>query len=160
LAEIMNLHPDFKDLLAECVRASLEFAVLGGYAVGFHARPRATKDIDLLVLRTPENLARLAQALEAFGAPANVVAAAPAAKEDEVLYFGVKPLRVDIMTRADGIDTATALRRVVFAEIADLRIPILSREDLLANKRAAGRPQDLADVHALERARDAELGEK
>jgi predicted nucleotidyltransferase len=59
----MDLHPDFRDLLAEFVRAKVEFAVIGGYAVGSHAKPRATKDLDVLVAGTPENLARVARAL-------------------------------------------------------------------------------------------------
>lgn len=146
----MDLHPDFKELLAECVAARVEFAVVGGYAVGFHARPRATKDLDLLVLGAPENLDRLATALETFGAPANVVAAARTAGVDDVIYFGVAPLRVDIMTQADGIDTAAALARAVHAEVGALSIPILGLPDLIANKRAAGRKQDLADLEVLE----------
>src|SRR5438045_355573 len=45
----MDLHPDFRDLLAELVRASVRFALIGGYAVGHHAKPRATKDLDVVV---------------------------------------------------------------------------------------------------------------
>jgi hypothetical protein len=71
----MDLHPDFKDLLAEFVRANVRFLVLGAYAVGFHAKPRATKDLDLLISREGDNLERAARALARFGAPASVVAA-------------------------------------------------------------------------------------
>ena len=147
----MDLHPDFKELLEACVRYGVEFAILGGYAVGFHARPRATKDLDLLVLGEPINLQRLADALLAFGAPGNVVAAARTAQPDEVLYFGAPPLRVDILTRADGIDTGEALGRVVLASLGNVSVPVLGLQDLIANKRAAGRPQDLVDVALLER---------
>ena len=147
----MDLHPDFKELLAECVAARVEFAIVGGYAVGFHARPRATKDLDLLVLGVPENLARLAAALTTFGAPPNVVAAAQTAQADDVIYFGVPPLRVDIMTQADGIETRAALARVVRADLGSLSVPILGLADLIANKRASGRKQDLADLEVLER---------
>ncbi len=147
----MDLHPDFKELLEACVRYGVEFAILGGYAVGFHARPRATKDLDLLVLGEPINLQRLADALQAFGAPGNVVEAARTAQPDEVLYFGAPPLRVDILTRADGIDTGEALGHVVFASLGDVSVPVLGLQDLIANKRAAGRPQDLVDVALLER---------
>jgi predicted nucleotidyltransferase len=146
----MDLHPDFKELLAECVAAKVEFAIVGGYAVGFHARPRATKDLDLLVLGVPENLARLAAALSVFGAPPNVVAAAKTARADDVIYFGVAPLRVDIMTQADGIDTHDALERAVYADLGTVSVPILGLGDLIANKRASGRKQDLADLEALE----------
>ena len=139
----MDLHPDFKELMEECVAARVEFAIVGGYAVGFHARPRATKDLDLLVLGVPENLARLAAALEAFGASPNVVAAAKTAAADDVIYFGVAPLRVDIMTQADGIDTRAALERAVHADLGTVSVPIVGLADLIANKRVSGRKQDL-----------------
>jgi len=152
----MDLHPDFKELLAECVAAKVEFAIVGGYAVGFHARPRATKDLDLLVLGVPENLERLAAALETFGAPPNVVAAAKTAGADDVLYFGVVPLRVDIMTQADGIETRVALGRAVYADLGTFEAPILGLADLIANKRATGRKQDLADLELLEKAQSGQ----
>ena len=56
----MDLHPDFRDLLAEFARSGGRFVVLGGYAVGHHAKPRATKDLDLLVSGDDDNLARVA----------------------------------------------------------------------------------------------------
>ena len=139
----MDLHPDFKELLAECVAAKVEFAIVGGYAVGFH-------DLDLLVLGVPENLARLAAALAAFGAPPNVVAAAKTVAADDVIYFGVAPLRIDIMTQADGIDTRAALERTVYADLGTVSVPIVGLADLIANKRASGRKQDLADLEVLE----------
>jgi hypothetical protein len=69
----MDLHPDFKDLLAEFARSKVSYALLGGYAVGYHAKPRATKDLDLLLSGLDDNLERAAGALAAFGAPAQVV---------------------------------------------------------------------------------------
>ena len=149
----MDLHPDFSDLLGELARFGVRFAVLGGYAVGHHAKPRATKDLDVLVSGSPENLEQLAQALTAFGAPPNVVAAARAMQPTEVVYLGVPPVRVDILRKADGIDTEAALARAIDVDLGDLRIKVLSIDDLIANKRAAGRLQDLADVELLERVR-------
>ena len=69
----MDLHPDFKDLLAEFARSKVSFALLGGYAMGYHAKPRATKDLDLLLSGQGDNLQRAADALAAFGAPAHLV---------------------------------------------------------------------------------------
>ena len=125
----MDLHPDFKDLLAAFGRYGVEYALLGGYAVGYHARPRATKDLDLLIAGTESNLRQVAAALADFGAPAVAVAGVQTMKRDEIVHFGVPPVRALL----DG-----------------LTIPILAIEDLIANKRAAGRPQDLADVAVLE----------
>jgi len=151
----MDLHPDFRDLLAEFANEEVSYAVIGGYAVGHHARPRATKDLDLLVSPSGSNLERVARALEHFGAPPNVVAAVRNLGESEVVYLGVAPVRVDILRSADGIDDVDAtLARAVRVSLGDLTIPILGLDDLLANKRAAGRAQDLADVELLERVRN------
>ena len=109
----MDLFPDFKDLLAAFVASKVEFVLLGGYAVIFHGRPRATKDLDLLVGIDDTNRKRLAGALETFGAPANVVDAAQVLAAGEVLYFGFSPLRVDILASASGIDFPSVFRRAV-----------------------------------------------
>jgi len=84
----MDLHPDFRDLLAEFARENVSYAVIGGYAVGHHAKPRATKDLDILVSASGDNLDRVARALENFGAPPNLVAAAKKLGEMEVIYLG------------------------------------------------------------------------
>ena len=149
----MDLHQDFRDLLAELVRFGVSFAILGGYAVGHHAKPRATKDLDLLVAGSDENLQQLALALAAFGAPPNVVAAAREMKPTEVVFLGAPPVRVDILRAADGIETEAVLARAVGVDLGQLEVKVVALDDLIANKRAAGRPQDLADVALLERVR-------
>jgi hypothetical protein len=148
----MDLHPDFNDLLAEFVRYGVRFVLLGGYAVGVHVKPRATKDLDLLVSGEGDNLNRVACALTAFGAPTFVIEAARNMSPTEIVYLGVPPVRIDILRRADGLDTEDTIDRAVLVTLGDLAIPVISLEDLIANKRAAGRPQDLADVVLLERA--------
>jgi predicted nucleotidyltransferase len=150
---MMDLHPDFRDLLAELVRAKADFVLIGGYAVAHHAKPRATKDLDILVSGTPENLERVAMALERFGAPPNVSDAARHMAADEVVYLGAAPVRIDILRRADGIDTDEVIRRADRVDVAGLTIAIISLDDLVANKRASARAQDLADLEVLERAR-------
>jgi hypothetical protein len=148
----MDLHPDFKDLLAEFARSKVSYALIGGYAVGFHTKPRATKDLDLLVSGLADNLAHAAEALAAFGAPAHVVESVRTLGPTEIAFLGAPPVRVDILRSADGIDAESVISRAKVAVVGDLEIPIILLEDLIANKRAAGRPQDLADVAALETA--------
>jgi hypothetical protein len=104
----------------------------------------------VLVAGKPANLERLAAALSEFGAPSHVVAAARTMKATDVVFLGVPPVRVDILRTADGIDTEAAITRAVSVQLGELAIKVLSLVGLIANKRAAGRPQDLADV-ALER---------
>jgi hypothetical protein len=149
----MDLHPDFNDLLVEFVRCEVRFVLLGGYAVGIHAKPRATKDLDLLVSGVGDNLSRVAAALVAFGAPAAVIHAAQNMGPSEIVYLGVPPVRIDILRQADGIDTEQVIERACSVQLAELVIPVIALDDLITNKRASGRPQDLADVALLERVR-------
>src|SRR5690606_30780398 len=74
--DTVDLHPDFSDLLVEFAHFGVRYALLGGYAVGVYAKPRATKDMDLLISGASDNLERVSRALAAFGAPAHVVEAA------------------------------------------------------------------------------------
>jgi hypothetical protein len=147
----MDLHPDFKDLLAEFARFEVKYALLGGYAVGYHAKPRATKDLDLLISGLNGNLERVASALASFGAPAHVVESVRTLASNEIVHFGVPPVRVDLLRSADGIDAEVVIARAQLATVGELTIPVLTLADLIANKRAAGRPQDVADVTLLER---------
>lgn len=149
----MDLHPDFGDLLAAFVAAEVRFALLGGYAVGYYGKPRATKDLDLLVSGRDANADRVANALEAFGAPRNVVEAARRQRDSEVIYLGVAPVRVDILRQVDGLETDEALARAELATVGGLTIPVLSLDDLIVNERASGRPQDIADAVMLEAVR-------
>jgi len=126
--------------------------VIGGHAVAFHGHPRATKDLDVLVRAVPDNARRVYAALAAFGAPLAQfeVAEGDFASYDGVLQIGVPPRRIDVLNRADGITFEEAVRAGDGFELDGRRIPVIGLEALLRNKRAAGRPQDLADVAALE----------
>ncbi len=148
----MDLHSDFSDLLAEFARFEVRFALLGGYAVGVYAKPRATKDLDLLVSGEGDNLERVACALSAFGAPEGVVADVRTMRSTEIVYLGVPPLRIDILRSADGVETEVVLAHVSIVTLPHgLKVPVISLSHLIENKRASGRPQDLADVAALEK---------
>ena len=149
----MDLHPDFSDLLVEFAHFGVSYALLGGYAVGVYAKPRATKDMDLLVSGASDNLERVSRALAAFGAPAHVVEAARNMGSTEIVYLGNPPLRIDLLRNADGLDTEKVIARANRVEVGDMRIPVVALDDLIANKRAAGRAQDIADVAALEAVR-------
>src|SRR5690606_28364649 len=95
----------------------------------------------------------LAQALELFGAAPNVVDAARALSPTEVVYFGVSPLRVDILGSASGIEFDDIYARAVLTSLDDVPVRVISIDDLIVNKRASGRAQDLADLDELERIR-------
>jgi len=144
---------DFKELLSAFNAHQVRYLIVGGYAVSFHAQPRATKDIDLLIDPAEANGDAVYAALAEFGAPLQGLSAKDFREPGSFFRMGTPPKMVDILSRISGVDFEAAWGRRVEGEIEEgLTAPFISREDLLAAKRAAGRPEDLADVSALEAA--------
>jgi len=149
-------NPDFKDLLTALEGAKAQYLVVGGHAVGVHARPRTTKDLDIWIGEEPENRRRVAEALRMFGAPKAVCRHLEQAGPDDIVWFGRAPNRVDFLQRLPGVTFESALSRAARTDAFGLPVSVISIEDLIANKRAVGREQDLRDVRALERAQERE----
>lgn len=146
------LNPDFRDMLAEFNGAAVEYMVVGGYAVAHHGYPRATGDMDFWVRRSPENAERVLRALDAFGAPRDLVTREDLQDPDVVAQIGIEPNRIDILTAVDGVEFDDAYPDRVLARVGEIDIPFVGVHHLLMNKRATGRPQDLTDVARLEAA--------
>lgn len=142
---------NFRDMLSALSGAGVEFLIVGAHALAAHGRPRATGDLDIWVRPDPANAVRVYAALAEFGAPLHGVVAADFALLDIVYQIGLPPSRVDILTGLTGLQFEQAWSRRMVLELAGIRVPLLSRDDLIANKLATGRPQDLADVAALTR---------
>jgi hypothetical protein len=146
-----NLPLDFVDLLAAFGRADVRYLIIGGYAVGYHDRPRTTKDLDLLLDPAPENIRRACRALLEFGAHNDIAAHLEAAVEDEVVWMGHPPIRVDFLKDAPGVSFPDAWTRRVSTTWSGVPVTVISRDDLIRSKRASGREQDLIDARSLER---------
>lgn len=146
------MNEDFLDLLRSLLKEEARFMVVGAYAMAAHGVPRATGDIDIWVAADEANAVRVFRALAQFGAPLEAlgITAADFAAPDRVVQIGLPPRRIDVLTGVSGIDFASAWPGRASARCADLTVPILGRQDLVANKRAAGRPKDLADLAVLE----------
>ena len=142
---------DFRDLFAEFNAAGVEYLLVGAHALAVHGHIRATKDLDVWVRPSPQNADRVLRALRSFGAPTDKIAADDFSRPGTTLQIGVDPLRIDILTAIDGVDFDQAWRNQMTTRFADQAVNVISREDLIRNKRATGRTQDLADVEALER---------
>lgn len=143
------INPDFSDLLSAFAAHEVRFLVVGAYAVTFHARPRYTKDLDLWIAHDALNARRAWDALVAFGAPLGELEPADLEQPDVVLQIGVAPNRIDLRTSLTALEFERRRERRVASTYADVPIQLLSREDLIANKRALGRPHDLLDVREL-----------
>lgn len=143
------MHSDLLDILRVFSQYKVEYLIVGGYAVAFHAEPRFTKDLDILVRASQENARRVFQALRAFGAPLSGLTEKDFEQENHWYQIGTPPVRVDILMSIDGVKFEDAWLRRVESNIGDVPALFISKEDLIATKTAAGRPQDILDVKTL-----------
>jgi len=144
------LNEDYKDMLRCLLEENVRFLLVGAYALAVHGYPRATKDIDFFVRAAPDNAARLMKALRRFGAPLSEVTEADFSSEGIIFQIGNSPRRIDIITRISGVDFEHAYANRQMLAVEGMEVPVISVKDLLANKRASGRAQDLADIEKLE----------
>jgi hypothetical protein len=144
------VNPDFRDLFAALNAAEARYLLVGGYAVAFHAQPRFTKDLDVWTEPDKANAGRVLEALRRFGAPLQQLSTADLAAPGTVFQIGVPPNRIDIVTAIDGVAFPDAWADRVATTYGEEPVPVIGRRQLVANKRASGRPQDLLDVAILE----------
>lgn len=144
------LNPDYKDMLSAFAEENVEYLLVGAYALAAHGYVRATEDIDLRVKGGRENAERIMAALTRFGAPTHEVEARDFEAPGVVFQIGVAPRQIDILTSIDAVDFDAAWPEREEVEVVELKIPVIGRRHLLRNKRAAGRPKDLADAAWLE----------
>lgn len=143
---------DFRDLLSSFVEGSVRFLVVGAHALAAHGVPRVTGDMDVWVEPTAENAARVWRALAEFGAPLETLSVQESdfATLDQVVQLGLPPYRIDIMTSISGVEFAEAWEGRFDGTLFEVAVPFLGRDAFIRNKRASGRPKDLADIEALD----------
>jgi hypothetical protein len=147
---------DYEEFIAELNANDVRFVIVGAHAVAFHARPRATKDLDLLVDPEEENARRLLRAIRQFFGGADLgYTVADVTDPKWVIQLGVAPVRIDLLSSIEGLPSfEAAWRNRIVATFGTVPAAYLSIEDLMRAKEAAGRAQDKADLAALRRARE------
>jgi hypothetical protein len=146
------MNPDFRDLFCAFNDAEVRFLVVGAYAVIFHTEPRYTKDLDIWIEPTPTNAQSAYNALASFGAPVADITVDDLCNQELVYQIGIEPNRVDILMDIGGPAFSQAWTRAEESTYGDQPIRVIGIKDLIAAKRATGRPQDLLDVSRLESA--------
>ncbi len=147
---------DLKDLLRAFNEHGVKYLVVGGYAFGVYAEPRATKDLDLLVRSDEANGAAVYRALIQYGAPLDGLSPQDFV-DGSTFQIGQPPARVDILQRIDGLTFDEAWQNRVEGLIeGDVQINVISKDDLIRNKLASGREQDVLDAKKLRTAADQE----
>ncbi len=144
---------DLIELLQFLNAHKVRYLLVGGLAVMYYTEPRFTKDSDVLVSPDKENAEKVFRALAAFGAPLEGITAQDFAEEGVFFQMGRAPMQIDIITSIQAIDFEEAWERRVQTTWDDLPVNILSREDLIRNKEAVAREQDMIDVKFLKATR-------
>lgn len=144
------LSKDFKEFIELLNGHNVRYLVVGGYAVAFHGYPRYTKDLDVWIELSPENAENVLKALEEFGFESLGLKREDFLESDQIIQLGYPPNRIDILTTLKEIKFEDCYKARVEVDIQGLKINFIDLENLKHNKRATGRPQDLADAENLE----------
>jgi hypothetical protein len=148
---VRPLGQDLRDLLGLLDKHDVRYMVVGGFAVAAYGIPRYTKDLDVWLACSPENAVKVIAALDEFGFASLGLTVDDLAQPDVVIQLGYEPNRVDLLTGLSGVEFEDVYAKRVFTMIDGIQVPIIDRSSLIANKRALGRAQDLADAEALDR---------
>jgi len=143
------LNKDYKEIVQLLLKNEVKFLVVGAYAMGAYGYPRATGDFDIWVETSSINGQRIYQSLAEFGAPLTEITETTFTEQGIVFQIGVAPRRIDIITKIDGVDFASAYKDKQEIEIEKMTVPFLSKKDLIKNKESTDRPQDQLDAEHL-----------
>ena len=144
------LTKNFKDMLSALNDSRVDYLVVGAHAMAAYELVRATGDFDIWVRPDAQNAERVWTRLKNSGAPRRRLKIDDFCAPNNVYQIGVEPDRIDILTSIDGVDFDAAWQNRKQARINGTSVPVLGRDELMKNKRAAGRPKDLADLAWLE----------
>jgi hypothetical protein len=138
-----------KGVFASFQEHDVRYVVIGGIAAVLHGVPRATFDLDILIEATPDNAQRLLDALLDAQMGTASLTSAEGLLAHEITIFQDR-VRLDVQTSTPGLRFEDAWRNRETMEYEGQAFYVVSRDDLIASKRAAGREVDLEDVRLLE----------
>ncbi len=151
----MELAPDFDEFIGSLNAHGAEFLIVGAYALAFHGAPRFTGDLDIFIRPTVENARRVLEAVRTFGFPLQNLRAEDLIDPRRMLEMGVEPVQIHVITAISGVPWDDAWQTREPGVCGEHAVAFLGREAFITNKRAAGRPKDLADIDALEPGEDS-----
>jgi hypothetical protein len=151
----MALSKDWREFLELLNSHAVDYVIVGAHSLAFHRRPRHTGDLDILVRPTQDNARLLLALLNQFGFEESGFKETDFLQPEQIIQLGRAPNRIDLLTSISGVSTNEAFASKVSATLDGIPVFILGKAALIRNKRAVGRPQDLADLAALEEVRDS-----
>ena len=146
----MALSKDWREFLELLNSRSVDYVIVGAHSLAFHGRPRYTGDLDILVRPTRDNALQLLEVLNQFGFVQAGFKEPDFVEPEQMIQLGRAPSRIDLLTSISGVHTDEAFATKVSATLDGIAVFMLGKDALIRNKRAIGRPQDLADLESLE----------
>lgn len=145
---------DYEEFVESLNESGARYLIVGAHAVAFHARPRATKDLDVFIEPTPENGERVLAAILRFLGSDLGLTTEDVTTPGRIIQLGVAPSRIDLLSRLSGIpDFTAAWESRIDAKFGDVDAHYLSLDDLIREKESVGRDQDKADLRSLRKAK-------
>lgn len=144
-----KVEKDFEELLQLFNRHNVKYCIIGAFAVAFYSVARYTKDIDILVDLDRENAKKIIKALHDFGFGSLGLTEDDFCKSGSIIQLGVEPVRIDLINAISGCDSEAIWQHLQQGRYGGQDVYFIGRDDLIRNKQAAGRPQDLADLARL-----------
>jgi len=145
----MRLSNDLREFLELLNSRGVDYVIVGAHSLAFHARPRYTGDLDILVRATHENAVKIVDLLNQFGFSDTGFKESDFTESEQLIQLGRPPNRIDLLTSISGVPGDEAFATRMSAELDGIPVFVLSKDALIRNKRAVGRPQDLADLDTL-----------
>jgi len=145
----LNLAPDFNEFCGLLNAHHVEFVIVGSHALALHGAPRFTGDLDILIRPTEANARRLLMTIAEFGFPEVPLTPAQIISPGKIIEMGVPPVQIHVMSQVDGVSWDEVWSGRETAPFGSNAVAFIGRDEYLRNKRAAGRPKDLADIEAL-----------
>lgn len=147
----MRAEKDFKKFIALLNEHKVRYLIVGGFAYSFYAEPRFTKDIDFFVEALTDNADKMLNVLEKFGFKNVGITKDDFLKSDQIIQLGIAPLRIDIITSISGVSFKEAWNNRTMGKYGNISANFISKSDLIKNKKATGRAQDIADIEKLKK---------
>jgi len=143
------LNQDYKEMLSTLLEEEVNFLLVGAYAMAAYGYPSATGDIDIFIQPNETNAEKVYNALFKFGAPIKNVSIEDFSTPGTIFQIGVAPRRIYIINSIDGVSFEDAYSDRIIVEIESLPVPVISKENIIKNKEATGRPKDKLDADNL-----------
>lgn len=145
----MRIEKDFEELLKLFNKNKVKYCIVGAYAVAFYAKPRYTKDMDILMEPETENAKRIVKSLNEFGFKGVGLKKEDFIQKGTIIQLGYEPVRVDIITSIEGCSFKEVWKNRKSGMYGKEKVFFIGKNELIKNKKASKRKQDKIDLDIL-----------